>query len=114
MNHDLGLDQLINVTMSALAFLACAIFAAVYHVKAPWWRSTTGWNLMGFMRRGRPPLPLHRAHHHLARRLPGGPSSERPDRGPPRHIGPHDPTHPHGHPCSAAGRVRQVGAPAAT
>ncbi|WP_405461717.1 hypothetical protein OG786_29585 [Streptomyces sp. NBC_00101] len=48
MNHDLGLDQLINVTMSALAFLACAIFAAVYHVKAPWWRSTTGWNLMGF------------------------------------------------------------------
>jgi hypothetical protein len=48
MNHDLGPDQLINVTMSALAFLACAIFAVVYHAKAPWWRSTTGWNLMGF------------------------------------------------------------------
>ncbi|NEB70335.1 hypothetical protein G3I39_25240 [Streptomyces fulvissimus] len=37
-----------NVTMSALAFTACAIFAAVYHTKAPWWRSSTGWNLMGF------------------------------------------------------------------
>ncbi|MEW1630865.1 hypothetical protein AB0387_26325 [Streptomyces sp. NPDC089173] len=46
--NDLGLDQLINVTMSALAFIACAIFAAVYHTKAPWWRSSTGWNLMGF------------------------------------------------------------------
>lgn len=46
--NDLGPDQLINVIMSALAFLACAIFAAVYHAKAPWWRSTTGWNLMGF------------------------------------------------------------------
>ncbi|WP_228989264.1 hypothetical protein [Streptomyces sp. DH8] len=34
--------------MPALAFLACAIFAAVYHTKAPWWRSSTGWNLMGF------------------------------------------------------------------
>ncbi|MFI7890854.1 hypothetical protein ACIFUY_06275 [Streptomyces sp. CACIS-1.16CA] len=46
--NDLGPDQLINVTMSALAFIACAIFAAVYHAKAPWWRSATGWNLMGF------------------------------------------------------------------
>ncbi|MGQ4338091.1 hypothetical protein ACN6LF_001887 [[Kitasatospora] papulosa] len=46
--NQLGTDQLINVTMSALAFLACAIFATVYHAKAPWWRSSTGWNLMGF------------------------------------------------------------------
>lgn len=46
--NDLGPDQMINVGMSALAFLACAVFAAVYHTKAPWWRSTTGWNLMGF------------------------------------------------------------------
>ncbi|MFH8867190.1 putative phage holin [Streptomyces griseus] len=45
---DLGPDQLINVSMSALAFLACAVFATVYHSKAPWWRSSTGWNLMGF------------------------------------------------------------------
>lgn len=48
MNHNLGADQWVNVTMSALAFLACAIFATVYHTKAPWWRSSTGWNLMGF------------------------------------------------------------------
>ncbi|MFD6327646.1 hypothetical protein ACFWOL_33620 [Streptomyces sp. NPDC058442] len=36
------------MTVSAIVFLACATFAVVYHVKAPWWRSTTGWNLMGF------------------------------------------------------------------
>ncbi|MGW2594737.1 putative phage holin [Streptomyces sp. NPDC001515] len=46
--NELGTDQLINVTMSALACLACAIFATVYHAKAPWWKSATGWNLMGF------------------------------------------------------------------
>lgn len=45
---NLGVDQWVNVTMSALACLACATFAAVYHAKAPWWRSSTGWNLMGF------------------------------------------------------------------
>lgn len=47
MTH-LSVDQWVNVVMSALAFLACATFAIVYHVQAPWWRSTTGWNLMGF------------------------------------------------------------------
>jgi hypothetical protein len=48
MNSDLSADQWMNVFMSATACLACATFAVVYHVKAPWWRSTTGWNLMGF------------------------------------------------------------------
>lgn len=45
---DLSVDQWVNAIMSAVAFLACATFAAVYHAKAPWWRSSTGWNLMGF------------------------------------------------------------------
>ncbi|MET9445466.1 hypothetical protein [Streptomyces sp. NPDC006610] len=48
MTSDLSADQWLNSIMSALAFLACATFAVVYHAKAPWWRSTTGWNLMGF------------------------------------------------------------------
>lgn len=44
----LSIDQWMNVIMSAAGVLACGTFAIVYHVQAPWWRSTTGWNLMGF------------------------------------------------------------------
>lgn len=45
---DLSVDQWVNASMSAVAFLACATFATVYHLRAFWWRSDTGWNLMGF------------------------------------------------------------------
>lgn len=45
---DLALDQWINVGASAAAFLTCALFALVYHVRAPWWRSDVGRNLMLF------------------------------------------------------------------
>ncbi|MBP5918685.1 hypothetical protein F3K34_43665 [Streptomyces sp. LBUM 1486] len=46
--NDLGVDQWVNVAGSTLAFFACATFAVIYHVKAPWWRSQIGRNLMGF------------------------------------------------------------------
>ena len=45
---DLGIDQWVNVTASMLAFLACTGFAVVYHLRATWWRSEVGRNLMGF------------------------------------------------------------------
>ncbi|MFJ7990317.1 hypothetical protein [Streptomyces sp. NPDC096351] len=48
MLDDLSLDQWINACGSALAFLTCATFAAVYHLRAPWWRSAVGRNLMAF------------------------------------------------------------------
>lgn len=47
--NDLGAlsaDQWVNVVGSTLAFLACAVFAVTYHVKAPWWRSQIGRNVM--------------------------------------------------------------------
>ena len=48
MMNDLGIDQWVNVAGSTLAFLACAAFAVIYHVQAPWWRSRIGRNLMAF------------------------------------------------------------------
>ena len=45
---DLAVDQWINTVGSALAFTTCATFAVVYHVRAPWWRSAVGRNLMAF------------------------------------------------------------------
>lgn len=45
--RDLSVDQWVNVAGSALAALACAAFAITYHVRAAWWRSETGRNLMG-------------------------------------------------------------------
>lgn len=44
----LGIGQWVNVTASMLAFLACTGFAVTYHLRAPWWRSEVGRNLMGF------------------------------------------------------------------
>ena len=45
---DLGIDQWVNATASVLAFLACLGFATIYHLRATWWRSEVGRNLMGF------------------------------------------------------------------
>ena len=45
---DLAADQWVNIGASALAALTCAVFALVYHVRAPWWRSKVGRNLMLF------------------------------------------------------------------
>jgi hypothetical protein len=36
----------INVLASGMAALVCAAFAVIYHVRAPWWRSSTGRHLM--------------------------------------------------------------------
>lgn len=44
---DMGVDQWVNVAGSALAALACTAFAVTYHLRAAWWRSGTGRNLMG-------------------------------------------------------------------
>lgn len=46
--NDLGIDQWVNVTASMLAFLACTVFATTYHLRATWWRTEVGRNLMGF------------------------------------------------------------------
>ncbi|MFI9598955.1 hypothetical protein ACIHCX_03570 [Streptomyces sp. NPDC052043] len=46
--RQLAADQWINVGASTLAFLACATFAATYHLRATWWRSEVGRNLMAF------------------------------------------------------------------
>ena len=45
---DLSVDQWINVAGSAVAALACITFAVIYHLKASWWRSDIGRNLMAF------------------------------------------------------------------
>ncbi|GGU90888.1 hypothetical protein GCM10010275_29830 [Streptomyces litmocidini] len=45
---DLTVDQWINVGASALAFLTCCVCALVYHLRAPWWKSDVGRNLMLF------------------------------------------------------------------
>ncbi|MEV6571879.1 hypothetical protein [Streptomyces sp. NPDC051577] len=39
-------DQWVNMIASGIAASACAGFAAVYHLRAPWWRSDVGRNLM--------------------------------------------------------------------
>lgn len=44
---EMGVDQWINVAGSALATLTCAAFVVAYHLRATWWRSGTGRNLMG-------------------------------------------------------------------
>lgn len=45
MDH-LTIDQWINASSSALAALACLVFAITYHVRASWWRSDVGRNAM--------------------------------------------------------------------
>ncbi|MYU30721.1 putative phage holin [Streptomyces reticuli] len=44
----MSVDMWVNVSASVLATLACAVFVATYHVKAAWWRSEVGRNLVGF------------------------------------------------------------------
>ncbi|MER6198035.1 hypothetical protein ABT234_11805 [Streptomyces sp. NPDC001586] len=39
-------DQWVNMAASGVAAAACAGFALVYHLHAPWWRSAVGRNLM--------------------------------------------------------------------
>ncbi|MFE3578700.1 putative phage holin [Streptomyces vinaceus] len=39
-------DQWVNMVASGVAAAACAGFALVYHLRAPWWRSAVGRNLM--------------------------------------------------------------------
>ncbi|MFE9845759.1 putative phage holin [Streptomyces goshikiensis] len=39
-------DQWVNMIASGVAATACAAFAVVYHLRAPWWRSAVGRNLM--------------------------------------------------------------------
>ncbi|MFD8577133.1 hypothetical protein ACFV1H_17605 [Streptomyces virginiae] len=39
-------DQWVNMIASGIAACACAGFALVYHLRAPWWRSAVGRNLM--------------------------------------------------------------------
>lgn len=46
--NNLGVDELVNAAASTLAFAACAGFAVTYHVRATWWRSEVGRNLMSF------------------------------------------------------------------
>lgn len=46
--NNLGVDGWMNVVMSMLGVLACAVFAGVYHLHAPWWRSQVGRNQMAF------------------------------------------------------------------
>lgn len=47
MKH-LGVDEWVNVGASALAALACFVFAVTYHLRVTWWRSEVGRNLMAF------------------------------------------------------------------
>jgi hypothetical protein len=44
---ELSVDQWVNVAGSAIAALVCAAFCLTYHLKASWWHSGTGRNLMG-------------------------------------------------------------------
>lgn len=44
----MGVAQWVNVGGSLAAVAACAGFAVTYHVRARWWRSEMGRNLMGF------------------------------------------------------------------
>lgn len=39
--------QLANVSASGLITVAATVAATVYQLKADWWRSKWGWNLMG-------------------------------------------------------------------
>lgn len=45
---DLGVDTLVNAAMSLLGAIACTAFAITYHLRATWWRSEVGRNLMAF------------------------------------------------------------------
>ena len=47
MRH-LGVDEWVNVAASTLAALECVAFAITYHLRASWWRSEVGRNLMAF------------------------------------------------------------------
>jgi len=46
---DLGVDAWMNAIMSALGFLACAVFVVSYHRTATWWKSEVGRNQMAFV-----------------------------------------------------------------
>ncbi|MCY0961528.1 hypothetical protein [Streptomyces sp. H27-H5] len=39
-------DQWVNVIGSSIAALCCGVFALVYALRAPWWRSDVGRNVM--------------------------------------------------------------------
>lgn len=43
---DMDAAQLANLAASALIALTAAVAATVYHVRAAWWRSAWGWNVM--------------------------------------------------------------------
>ncbi|MGW2721461.1 putative phage holin [Streptomyces sp. NPDC001492] len=46
---NMGVDVWMNAVMSALGFIACAVFVATYHLTATWWRSEVGRNQMAFV-----------------------------------------------------------------
>lgn len=46
---DLGADAWVNAIMSALGFIACAVFVVTYHLTATWWKSEVGRNQMAFV-----------------------------------------------------------------
>lgn len=46
---DLGVDAWVNAAMSALGFIACAVFVVTYHLTATWWKSEVGRNQMAFV-----------------------------------------------------------------
>lgn len=46
--RDLSVDQWVNIGASLLAAAMCITFGVVYHLRATWWRSEVGWNLMAF------------------------------------------------------------------
>jgi hypothetical protein len=45
---ELSVDQWVNAAASLLATIACVGFVVAYHLRAPWWRSEVGRNLVGF------------------------------------------------------------------
>ncbi|MFM9652746.1 putative phage holin [Streptomyces galilaeus] len=44
---ELSIDQWANVAASMMASAVCAVFVVTYHVRATWWRTNVGRNLMG-------------------------------------------------------------------
>src|SRR5690242_17475422 len=43
---DMDAAQLANLAASALIAVTAAVAGVVYHVRAAWWRSAWGWNVM--------------------------------------------------------------------
>jgi hypothetical protein len=42
----MSVDMWVNFVASGVAAVVCGTFVVVYHVRAPWWRSSTGRHLM--------------------------------------------------------------------